>query len=75
MKKILFFAISILMFGIASSQVFIDSIDVTRTSSVSAGADRLSPYTQKVLYWNKDRHVILSQNASGRGIFHFNRKW
>ena len=69
MKKILFFAISILMFGIASSQVFIDSIDATRTSSVSAGADRLSPYTQKVLYWNKDRHVILSQNASGRGVF------
>lgn len=57
------------MFGIASSQVFIDSIDATRTSSVSAGADRLSPYTQKVLYWNKDRHVILSQNASGRGVF------
>mgnify|MGYP003417578902 FL=1 len=57
------------MFGIASSQVFIDSIDVTRTSSVSAGADRLSPYTQKVLYWNKNRHVILSQNASGRGVF------
>lgn len=69
MKKILFFAISILMFGIASSQVFIENTDVTRISSVPAGADRLSPYTQKVLYWNKDRHVILSQNASGRGIF------
>ena len=69
MKKILFFAISILIFGIARSQVFIDNTDATRTSSVSAGADRLSPYTQKVLYWNKDRHVILSQNASGRGVF------
>lgn len=57
------------MFGIASSQVFIDNTDATRTSSVSAGADRLSPYTQKVLYWSKDRHVILSQNASGRGVF------
>ena len=69
MKKLLLFAISILMFGIASSQVFIDNTDATRTSSVSAGADRLSPYTQKVLYWNKNRHVILSQNASGRGVF------
>lgn len=69
MKKVLFFAIFILIFGIARSQVFIDNTDVTRTSSVSAGADRLSPYTQKVLYWNKDRHVILSQNASGRGVF------
>lgn len=57
------------MFGIASSQVFIESQDLTRISSVSAGADRLSPYTQKVLYWNKNRHVILSQNASGRGVF------
>ena len=69
MKKILFFTISILMFGIASSQVFIDSVDAMRTTSITVGTDRLSAYTQKVLYWHKDKHVILSKNAEGKSVF------
>ncbi|MBO7277260.1 MAG: hypothetical protein J6U84_04790 [Bacteroidales bacterium] len=69
MKKNVFFIIFILLFGIASSQVFIDNVDAMRTTSIMAGTDRLSAYTQKVLYWSKDQHVILSQNVDGKSVF------
>lgn len=65
MKKVLFLAIFILMFGIASSQVFIDSADTTRVTIVTANTDRLEAYSQKVLH----THITMSRTDSGKTIF------
>lgn len=57
------------MFGIASSQVFIDSTDATRLTLVSGGNRDLVAYTQKTLFWEKNQHIVLSKNIEGNSIF------
>jgi hypothetical protein len=69
MKKILFFAISILMFGIASSQVFIQSQDLTRLTTVTSENVISVPYTQKVLSYTKNQHITLSHTNEGKSMF------
>ena len=69
MKKILFFTISILMFGIASSQVFIQSQDLTRLTTVTSENVISVPYTQKVLSYTKNQHITLSHTNEGKSMF------
>jgi hypothetical protein len=69
MKKVLFLAISILLFRVASSQVFIDSADTTRVTIVTANTDRLEAYSQKVLHYKNNTHITMSRTDSGKTIF------
>ncbi len=69
MKKTLFFAIFVLIFTVASSQVFQDTQNLTRLTSVSSGTDNLTVYTQKVLHWDRNKHIALSKNIAGKNVF------
>lgn len=69
MKKILFFAIFVLVFGIARSQVFQDVQDHTRLTEVYIDNTNLQGYTQKVLPYTKEQHIALTKTSEGRNKF------
>lgn len=57
------------MFGIASSQVFIQSQDLTRLTTVTSENVISVPYTQKVLSYTKNQHITLSHTNEGKSMF------
>ena len=69
MKRILFFAIAVLLSGFLQSQIFKDTSDYSRTTVVSSSQDVFEPYTQKVLPFKDRFHVSLSKNTSGENVF------
>lgn len=69
MKKILFFAIFVLVFGIARSQVFQDVQDHTRLTEVYIDNTNLQGYTQKVLPYTKGQHIALTKTSEGKNVF------
>ncbi len=69
MKKILFFAIFVLVFGIARSQVFQDIQDHTRLTEVNIDNSILQSYTQKVLPYTKEQHIALTKTSEGQSVF------
>lgn len=69
MKKTLFFAIFVLIFTVASSQVFQDTQNLTRLTTVKSGNSVLSAYTQKVLPYTKEQHIALSRTNEGKTVF------
>lgn len=69
MKKILFFAIFVLVFGIARSQVFQDVQDHTRLTEVYIDNTNLQGYTQKVLPYTTKQHIALTKTNEGKNVF------
>lgn len=69
MKKNVFFIIFILLFGIASSQVFQGVQDSTRLTIIESGNSVLSSYTQKVLPYTSNKHIALSRTDEGKTVF------
>ncbi len=69
MRKVLLFAILIILFKVASSQVFKDSGDTTRVTIVNTNPEYLEHYSQKVLNYKNNTHIAMSKVSNDRVIF------
>ncbi|MEE0926618.1 MAG: hypothetical protein UH641_03360, partial [Bacteroidales bacterium] len=69
MKKVLLFALAVLLSGILQSQVFKDSSEYSRTTRIDSFVDGVKRHTQKMLPVKEGVHISLSKNNQGESMF------